>query len=129
LQAVGAFSVLQRAGRQSAYHSQLILLEAVVYIIVPVLCGVLEECVRKFASFSVVMMIMGACIVVVMQMYEPLMRFTDRAIIGAPPKDGLPKPLIVLDNPLVRQFFVVMATFLALAGFVTLLISIFGRLA
>lgn len=124
-QALGAFSVLQRVGHQSNYHAHLILVESAANIVVPVLSGVLEECVRKFTTFSVIMVMMAVSIIVVMRMYEPLMQFTDRTLIGktlTAQRAVQPKQLS-LDNRTVRQGLIVISIFLALVGVATFLIS------
>ena len=128
-QALGAFSVMQRAGHQSATHSQLMFLEGAVFIVVPVIAGVLEQCVRRFTTFSVVMMVMGVSIVLVMQKYDVIMKYTDRALIGNPKSStaiGKSVEIIVLNNWYVRQFFTMMAVFLVFGGFVTFATSVLG---
>jgi hypothetical protein len=131
LQAMGAFSVMQRIGHQSDMQAQLIVLEAVAYMVVPVLIGILEECVRRFTSFSFVMMLLGATLVWVMQSYEALMQFTDRVVLkgiaaGGAQGGAATSSLMVLDNVHVRRFFTLIAAFLTLGGFVTFMISALG---
>lgn len=117
--------MLQRVGHQSNYHAHLIFVESAANIIVPIFSGILEECVRKFTTFSVIMVMMAVSIIVVMNMYEPLMLFTDRALIGSTltAQRSVKSSQLTLDNKIVRQALVVISTFLALAGVVTFLIS------
>lgn len=71
------------------------------------------------------MIMMAVSIIVVMRMYEPLMQFTDRALIGkalAAQRAVRPSQLS-LDNKTVRQGLIVISIFLALTGVATFLIS------
>lgn len=104
--------------------------ESAAHIIVPIFSGVLEECVRRFTTFSVIMILMAVSIIVVMNMYEPLMLLTDRTLISG--AQSAQKKLVIkpsqlsLDNKLVRRALTVISTFLALAGVATFLISAFA---
>lgn len=119
---------MQRTGHQSAIQAKLVFLEGCAGIVAPAVAGILEQCVRKFSTFSILMAMLGIAIIWVMQRYDLLMKYTDRARIGVL-KPGATRvaPLLVLDNVYVRQFFTVMAGFLFLAGVVTFLISVFGN--
>ena len=109
--------MLQRVGHQSSYHAHLIVVEGSAFIIVPIVAGVLEQCVRKFTTFSFIMILMAMSIAAVMRNYNALMRFTDR------PTADSTKHVDVLDNVRLRQFFVIMSVLLAIGGLVTFLIS------
>lgn len=122
---MGAFSVMQRTGHQSDMQAQLLVLEAGAFMVVPILVGVLEECVRKFTSFSLLMVLLGATIVGVMQAYEVLMRFTDRGVLRGKTLSSTESGF-GLENVNVRRFFTVIAGFLTVGGCVTFLISCMG---
>ena len=101
------------------------MLEGSVGVIVPILTGVFEQSIRIFTSFSVLMLLAGCTIILVMNLYESLMLFTDRGVIGNNiiyKKVGIN----ILNNIYVRRCFVIMASFLCFAGMLTFGMSVFG---
>jgi hypothetical protein len=134
-QALGAFSVLQRTGRQSSYQSLLICVEAVAMILFPLISGVMEGLVEMFSTFSLLLMLIAACVVAIIALHEPLNRFTDRTAVlesqnpnnpqapKVPPECALEQPTLLVRLS-VRQALLLLAAFLAAVGFATLIVSL-----
>ena len=117
--------MLKRVGQQSTYQAHMVIIEAAAYMVLPVLAGVLEQCVHTFTTFSILMILMGGNIILVLEMYEPLKNLTERIATSFARDTGVltvSQPM-VLDSLVLRRCLVLIASFLVVGGCVTLVVS------
>jgi len=124
IQALGAFSVMQRSGRQASYQGGLVLVECLGFTLLPTLAGVCEAMIRQYSTFSLVVLISSASIVAILVYYDPLAYFTDRTLSRSPSAEStISTEPSLLPLKWVRHLIGLLALFFALVGLSTFIVS------
>jgi len=115
---LGSFGNVQKLGRQAAAQSRFALAASLARILMPILSGLMEQYLQKNCSFSVVLLLVAASVLMVLHEYEALCELSNRNISST---HGTPtdKPPILDSRHLRRGLFSITAL-MCVAGAATL---------
>ena len=115
---LGSFANVQKLGRQATAQSRFALAASLARILMPILSGVMEQYLQKNCSFSVVLLLVAASVLMVLNKYDELCELSNRNVgsIHGTPTDKVP----VLDSRHLRRWLLSCSAAMCVAGAATL---------
>lgn len=115
---LGSFGNVQKLGRQAAAQSRFALAASLARILMPILSGVMEQYLQKNCSFSVVLLLVAASVLMVLSKYEELCELSNRNVGSS---NGTPTGKVpMLDSPHLRRWLLSCSAAMCVAGAATL---------
>lgn len=115
---LGSFGNVQKLGRQAAAQSRFALAASLARILMPILSGVMEQYLKKNCSFSVVLLLVAASVLMVLNKYDELCELSNRNVGSShgTPTDKVP----ILDSRHLRRWLLSCSAAMCVAGAATL---------